>query len=70
MGEKESFDTRQEATRDLAAAPLRPLRHEQAIRAYLGGAAYPVRRAGDQPQPVDEPAPPVDGRQGRSERPA
>jgi hypothetical protein len=57
MGEKESFDARQEAARGLTSLPLRPPRHEKAMRAYLSGAAYPVSRRTEQPQPVDEPAP-------------
>jgi hypothetical protein len=69
MSEKEAFDARQQAMRDVVGHPERPAHHEDAMRTYLAGIMYaelrarstPPARAGeeaDEPaQPVDEPAP-------------
>jgi hypothetical protein len=60
MREQEAFETQQHALQNLPTHPT----HGKAIRTYLAGFVYAESRpqpAGerDEPQPVDEPAPPV-----------
>jgi hypothetical protein len=71
MGEMVSFHAGREAVRELTT-PAPGLVHEKAMRAYLRGEAYTASRTTEQPQPVDEPAPPVDRprRQRRRRSPA
>lgn len=65
MSDRESYDARTEAARDLAADQERPRRHAGAIPLYLAAMAYAQSRPrdtaphGDDPQPVDEPAAPA-----------